>query len=150
MNRLFCYIFTSLVIAGVMAFGGVAMAMDPASERSDGFKASKRAAGVIQEALENGNVTAAIEPATSMAVFAARIPSLFPPGSNGGFFSKARDEIWRNFPDFEEKSRVFQARAQSLAELAASDHADSAQVADAFGKVMESCKDCHRTYKAGR
>lgn len=143
------YVVLTFVIVGALASGMPAIAADPASERGDGFKASKQAVSAIQDALENGNVVAVVEPATSMAVFAARIPGLFPVGSGGGFFAKARGEIWQNFADFEAKAKAFQTSAQSLADLSAAGGAELSQVVGAFGKVKEACKDCHSTYKAG-
>lgn len=141
-KQLLTLIFASITITS-------ASASDVVSEREAGFKASKRAVSAIKEALAEGNMAVVAASANSMAEFAERIPGLFPPGSKGGFFSAAKEGIWRSFPDFVEKSRSFQDTAQALATLAASPSPDKVAVDIAFTKVMEDCKACHRSYKKG-
>lgn len=137
----------ALVLSGFII--STAVASDVISERDHGFKGSKRAVANIKDALAEGDMTTIATSAKSMADFAERIPSLFPPGSKGGFFSAAKEEIWRNFPDFVQKSKSFQANAQALATLAASPTPDKAAVSAIFTKVTDDCKNCHQPYKKG-
>jgi cytochrome c556 len=135
----------ALILSSFIVFS--AGASDVISEREAGFKASKRAVSSIKDALADSNMAAVAASAKSMAEFAEQIPSLFPPRSKGGFFSAAKEEIWRSFPDFVEKSRSLQSDAQALAALAASPSPDKATINAAFVKVTEDCKTCHQAYK---
>ncbi|UCV17789.1 c-type cytochrome [Ferribacterium limneticum] len=137
----------ALILGGLII--SAAVASDVISERESGFKASKRAVATIKDALADGNMTTVAASAKTMAEFAERIPSLFPAGSKGGFFSAAKEDIWRNFPDFVQKSKNFQSNAQELATLASSPSPDKAAVSAAFAKVTENCKTCHQPYKKG-
>lgn len=60
--------------------------------------------------------------------------------------SEAKPEIWDNMDDFKSKMQTFEAEAAKLA-----DAAKTASALDAlkpqFGKVGQSCKDCHDEYK---
>lgn len=126
-----------------------ACASDVISERESGFKGSKRAVASIKDALANSNMETVAVSARTLAEFAERIPSLFPPGSKGGFFSPAKDDIWRNFPDFVQQSKSLQLNSQELATLASSPSADKNAVNAAFSKVIADCKTCHQSYKRG-
>ncbi len=137
----------TLILGGFII--STAGASDVVSERESGFKGSKQAVASIKDALADGNMAAIAGSAKTMAEFAERIPSLFPPRSRGGFFSAAKEDIWRNFPDFVQKSKSFQDNAQALATLAASPSTDKAAVNAAFAKVTEDCKTCHQSYKKG-
>jgi cytochrome c556 len=137
-----------LILGGLIL--SAAIAGDAVSEREHGFKNSKRAVTTIKDALSTGDMATVAASAKTMADFAERIPDLFPPGSKGGFFSAAKDDIWRDFPDFTQKSKTLQRDAQALATLAAAPSPDRAAVNAAFSNVTEDCKTCHQTYKKGR
>lgn len=141
-KQLIALIFSGFIIS-------TAGASDVISERESGFKGSKRAVATIRDALAEGNMATIATSAKAMAEFAERIPSLFPAGSKGGFFSAAKEDIWRSFPDFVQKSKSFQANAQALAALAAAPSPDKAAVSTAFAKVTDDCKTCHQPYKKG-
>lgn len=137
----------ALIVSGFII--STAGASDVISERESGFKGSKRAVATIKDALAEGNMATIAASAKTMAEFAERIPRLFPEGSKGGFFSAAKEDIWRSFPDFVQKSKNFQVNAQALAVLAAAPSPDKAAVNAAFAKVMDACKSCHQPYKKG-
>lgn len=137
----------TLILSGFIF--STAGAGDVIAERESGFKVSKRAVAGIKVALADGNMAAIVAPAKTMAEFAERIPSLFPAGSKGGFFSAAKEDIWRNFPDFVQKSNSFQSNAQALAALAASNSPDKAAVSAALSRVVDDCRACHQLYKRG-
>ncbi|UCV27433.1 c-type cytochrome [Ferribacterium limneticum] len=137
----------ALIVSGLII--STAGASDVISERESGFKGSKRAVATIKDALAEGNMATVATSAKSVADFAERIPSLFPAGSKGGIFSAAKEDIWRSFPDFVQKSKSFQVNAQALAALAVAPSPDKAAVNEAFAKVTADCKSCHQPYKKG-
>ena len=139
------------MIAGLalLVCSAPAWAGDVTDERSAGFKASKRAMAEIQEAIAAQDTGGTAARARDMAQFAARIPHLFPPGSSGGWFSGARSAIWDSFPDFERKAQSFASAAQALADLAETGTAERDRLLEAYARLGESCRDCHRPYKAG-
>ena len=67
-------------------------------------------------------------------------------GSDKGGKTEAKAEIWTNMDDFKKKMETFQTEATSLAEVAKG--GDLATIKPQFGKVGESCKACHKEYKA--
>ncbi|HVI52480.1 MAG TPA: cytochrome c [Candidatus Sulfotelmatobacter sp.] len=137
---------SALIFGSVMGFVTAVAAADPIADRVHGFKASKHSVEDIKDDLNAGDILAISALANSLADFGARIPSLFPPGSNQGK-TDARSEIWTNFPDFEGKAKTFETSARELADLTKTGTADKAQVAGTFAKVVDSCKSCHRSYK---
>jgi len=58
----------------------------------------------------------------------------------------AKQEIWDNMDDFKSKMETFQTEAAKLAEAAKTASAVDA-LKPQFGKVGQSCKDCHDNYK---
>ncbi len=137
---------SSLLVSGVMAsIAASAIAADPIDERVKAFKGAKQTVAQIKDGLAGGNNATVAEGAKSLATLGAHIPAMFPEGSNKGK-TDAKAEIWTNFPDFTAKAKAFEDRSNTLLQLASSG-ADKGQVSDAFGKVMESCKACHRSYK---
>lgn len=123
-----------------------ARAADPIEQREQDFKAAKRSVEQIKAGLGDNKPAAVAAAAQSLSDLGARIPGLFPPGSNQGK-TDAKAEIWTNFADFTAKAKTFQERADTLAQLAAAPGADRARLADAFDRMMASCKACHRAYK---
>ena len=84
-----------------------------------------------------------------MAVFAKSMPDLFPPGSEGGFFSGARKDLWTNFPDFVGKAKAFEQQANEMARLAGNAGTDKATLMGSYQKLKDTCVACHRSYKRG-
>lgn len=60
--------------------------------------------------------------------------------------SEAKPEIWDNMDDFKAKMQSFETEAGKLAEAAKTATAVDA-LKPQFGKVGQSCKDCHDKYK---
>src|SRR4051812_6655422 len=76
--------------------------------------------------------------------WAAAIPGLFPPGSQGD--SRARPEIWRNKADFDAKAAALEAAA---AELARRGEAGDAPGYAAQAKLVQAaCAACHTAYRS--
>lgn len=59
--------------------------------------------------------------------------------------SRAKDAIWENKKDFDEKLTTFQTASTALVEAAKTGDADKAKAA--FGDVGKSCKGCHTDYR---
>ena len=131
--------------AVMLSLAGTAVAADPVEERIKAFKGAKQSVSQIKDALGSGDTAALAGAARSLAALGERIPGLFPAGSLQGK-TEASPDIWKNVPDFNAQAKNFQDRAQTLARMAEAG-AGKAELADAFGKVAESCKACHRKYK---
>jgi cytochrome c556 len=146
-----------VALVGAGALASAVMAEDAAvdvkavrAEREAGFKANKRAVALIKDAIKSGDMAAIAKPAQDMAAFGENIPGLFPPGSQGGFFSPAKPQIWGNFADFQQKAQAFQTSAQALADeaqAAVSGTGDKARVEEAFKQLTGSCAACHDPYR---
>jgi cytochrome c556 len=59
--------------------------------------------------------------------------------------SRAKNAIWENKTDFDEKLTAFQTASTALAAAAKTGDADKAKAA--FGDVGKSCKGCHTDYR---
>jgi cytochrome c556 len=75
-----------------------------------------------------------------------RITSLFPPGSLDPATSRAKPEIWQQWPQFEANAKTLQSKATQLAATSqtGSAAAASAAVAD-LGKT--TCSTCHDAFR---
>lgn len=141
----------SLLAAGLMiGLMPIVSAADPANERIEGFKASKRGIARIEDAIQKGDAMTVVDQARLLAIFAEKIPSLFPEDAKGGFFSKAKGDIWENFPDFSQKANGFQVSSQQLEASARGDNVDVGVLTERLRAVQDSCVSCHRQYKKGR
>lgn len=142
---------SSLLLAiAALALAPLASAADPVRERIDGFKASKRSVATIEDAIAKGDKLTIAEQARMLAIFAEKIPDLYPSDAKGGFFSQAKGEIWQNFPDFVEKAETFQSSSQQLEQAAASSNPDVGLLSQRLRQVQNACSSCHKSYKRGR
>ena len=60
--------------------------------------------------------------------------------------SKVRPEVWMNWDDFKTKMSDFKQATSKLAKVAAGD--DLGAIKKQFGNTAETCKACHKEYKA--
>ena len=143
--------FSRFTLSSVLASGLIlsmtagAFAADPIDERVKAFKGAKQSVAQIKDGLSSGDNAAIAEAAKSLSALGGRIPGMFPEGSDQGK-TDARAEIWSTVPDFTSKAKALQGRSDALVQLA-STGAGKAELSDAFGKVIDSCKACHRSYK---
>jgi cytochrome c556 len=143
--------FRSLLAAGLMiGLMPIASAAGPVNERIEGFKESKHGIARIEDAIQKGDAIAVADQARLLAIFAEKIPSLYPEDAKGGFFSKAKSEIWENFPDFSQKAHAFQVSSQRLEASSRAGSVDVEVLAQRLRAVKDSCAACHRQYKKGR
>ncbi|RRV26122.1 c-type cytochrome [Stutzerimonas nitrititolerans] len=141
---------TALALMAVGLSGpAYAASNDPVDERKQGYKAAKKSVERIAEAIDAGDWVTLASSAQSLATFAERIPELYPAGSTGGFFNRAKGAIWTNFPDFVEKSQAFKQAADNLQQLAALPQSDREQLSQAHRELGDTCVACHRAYRSG-
>ncbi|MCG5239013.1 c-type cytochrome [Azospirillum doebereinerae] len=138
-----------IVIAATAALvltGGVALAQqDVIKARQDGFSDYKKAMGEIKDALGKDQLAAIVPVGQRIEAFAAKIPGLFPPGSDKGK-TGAKEVIWANFSDFTAKAKGAETAGKALADAAAT--GDKAATGQAFAALADACKACHQRYRA--
>ena len=141
-------VFSRIVLAAsaaLMLTGGAAFAQDVIQTRKAGFEDYKKAMGEIKDAVGKGDLAAVGPVADRIDAFAAKIPGLFPPGSDKGR-TAAKEVIWANFPDFTAKAQDLQTAAKALKVAAAS--GDKAATGKSFGAMADTCKACHQRYRS--
>lgn len=135
------------VLAGGVAFAD--SAADTIATRQAGYKKTGENANAIKKALESGSDLKAVAAnAQGIADWAAKIPTMFPPGSGpeAGVKTAALPEIWANKADFEKKAGDLHTAAAAL--VVALNTGDKAQAGPAFQAMGGTCGACHRTYRA--
>ena len=135
------------IAAGIAAYGADAQAQtDVIKERQDGFQAIRKQLGAVKSTVESGGpADAVVAPAEAIAAYAARIPGLFPQGSETGGDTKALATVWSDRTGFEAHAGDLETKALALAE--AGRGGDMAAVGAAFGAVGKSCGACHQDYR---
>lgn len=73
---------------------------------------------------------------------AAKLPGLFPPGSNTGVKNAASPKIWTDMAGFKAAAATFGADAK-----AALSATDTASFTPAFTKITKDCGACHGAYR---
>jgi cytochrome c556 len=82
--------------------------------------------------------------ALALAELSRHIPRLFPEGSDFGE-TKAKEEIWSQWPKFEQAAEEAKKATADFAAAAAT--GDAPHIANAFKAVGESCKGCHKDFR---
>lgn len=83
----------------------------------------------------------------SLAVFARtaeQAPELFPPGSDSGYDTEARETIWSDRAGFEQAFANF---GDAVAEAQAADIQSLEALQPQLQGVLKTCKDCHDSYR---
>lgn len=81
--------------------------------------------------------------AAAIKTGAARIPDLFPKGTNAAP-SEALPKIWVEWDKFKDMAEQLEKDADLLANA---DATDARSVKIGFAKIGKSCKDCHTEYR---
>jgi cytochrome c556 len=89
-----------------------------------------------------GDVKQLVPSARSLARWGRTLPSMFPPGSDGGH---AKPEIWSDRAGFEAAAAAFSDAARLLGEAAAAGDRDAFLAR--WTDVRGACGACHETYK---
>jgi cytochrome c556 len=100
-------------------------------------------AKVIGDALKAANTAPAVGAAEKIQADAGKIPALFPAGSTSPK-SRAKVEIWQQWPKFESDAKQLQMNAAVLATAAR----DGGDVAAAAHNLFDTCKSCHDQFRA--
>ena len=143
----------AMLAAAVLMAGGSAIFAHQAhehatrvvKERMDLMESMAKAQKAISQRLKARRDLELVKAdARSIRELAAKIPSLFPPGSRE-HPSEAKAAIWQNWPDFEKKARAVEAESEKLAATEARDV--KALTAQARA-LTDACGACHELYRA--
>ncbi|WP_374383542.1 cytochrome c [Dongia sp.] len=132
------------VAAVLFALGGAAQ-VAAESPREDAMKEMGKSMKAIKDLISAGGPAAdATDPAKKIAEIAAKIPDLFPQGSDTPD-DEAKADIWQNWDDFTAKGKSLQDEANLL--VSAAGGGDIATVGAQFEKVGGACGACHKAYR---
>jgi cytochrome c556 len=114
-------------------------------ERMDAMESMAKAMKSIAQKLKSKRGLELIKSeARSIQEGAAKMPSLFPSGTDG-HPSAAKPTIWTKWTDFEAKA---QELASESAKLAEGDTRDAKVLTSQVARVSQTCSSCHDTYRA--
>lgn len=114
----------------------------PIRDRHELMEGIGKNAKVIGAAVKFGKLEPVAEAAEKIQASAAKIPSLFPAGSTHEK-SRAKPEIWKNWPKFEENAKQLGVKAGALAKTSKGGGDVPAAAKDLFG----ACKSCHDDFR---
>lgn len=128
----------------------VAFAQDDSAqvERQEIMEDIGDAMGVLGKMVKGQTPYDATAATSSLQVFITETPEfldLFPAGSESGYETRAKPEIWQDMADFESKGQELVSAAEA-AMAPAEQGLDAFRAA--FGPIGQSCKGCHETYRA--
>jgi cytochrome c556 len=133
-------------MAQAQAPGTAVAPKDVIAARQAAFRLSASVFGGLKAAIASGaDVKPYAENAKALNEWAGAIPGLFPVGTETGFDTKAKPDIWSDNAGFRKAAADYAAATAKLAELADAD--DKAGFAAQFKEVGGTCGACHRTYK---
>lgn len=133
----------AVAIAAVL--GGAVAHVAAALPRNDAMKEMGKNMKAIKDIVTAGGPAADVSvPAQKIAEIAAKIPDLFPQGSDAAD-DEAKADIWQNWDDFTTKAKGLQNEAGMLASAAGG--GDIATVGAQFEKVGGACGACHKVYR---
>jgi cytochrome c556 len=114
----------------------------PILDRHELMKGIGKNAKVIGDAMKSGNFAPVGEAAEKIQTAAAKITALFPPGSTHAN-SRAKPEIWTDWPKFETGTKQLETSAGALASAAKS----GGNIPTAAQTMFDSCKSCHDQFR---
>ncbi|MCR9071216.1 MAG: cytochrome c [Alphaproteobacteria bacterium] len=118
---------------------------DVIDDRQRGFKQHVENMKAVKAAVESGNASAAVAPATAMVAFAKTVPSLFPEGSGTGD-TRALPAIWSDWAGFEKVAMEHVAAVEKL--QAAAQSGDASALGAQLKATGATCGACHKPYRA--
>jgi cytochrome c556 len=114
----------------------------PIRDRHELMEGIGKNAKVIGDALKAGNTAPVAGAAVKIEGAAEKIPALFPAGSTNPK-SRAKAEIWQQWPKFEAGAQQLQRNAAVLAGAAK----DGTDVHAAAHNLFDTCKSCHDQFR---
>ncbi len=136
---------TMLVLAcgaGAIAMSAEELPAGPIRERHQLMEGIGKNAKTIGDALKAGNTAPVAGAAQKIAADAAKITPLFPAGSTHPK-SRAKPEIWQDWPKFEAGVKQLQTNAAALAAAAQA----GSNVGGAAQGLFDTCKSCHDQFR---
>ena len=133
----------------LLASGSTSLAHEGATgivkQRMDEMEPIGRAVKRIIDRLKSERALAEIaREAEEIRAAAARMPSLFPPGSRDGH-SEATPAVWERWPEFVAAARALEGAAEKLAVTARS--GPDAAIAEQFRATTRACSGCHDVFR---
>ncbi len=128
--------------AGAVAMSAEELPAGPIRERHQLMEGIGKNAKAIGDALKAGNTAPVAGAAQQIAADAAKIAPLFPAGSTHPK-SRAKPEIWQDWPKFEADVKQLQTNAAALAAVAK----DGGNVGSAAQGMFDTCKSCHDQFR---
>jgi cytochrome c556 len=144
-------LFTVVLAGAAMVASGCASAQaqrQPAEYVADRQTLMKEHGDVwknIQDSAKANNLPAVASGADKLAQNAKKIPALFPPGSMTDK-SKAKPEIWKQWPEFEAAAKKLETESVKLRDTAKTGNAEATGgVMKDFGR--NACGTCHTPFR---
>nr|WP_298684772.1 cytochrome c [uncultured Dongia sp.] len=129
----------------VLAMGGVVATVAAETPRQDAMKEIGKNMKAIKGVIDAGGPAAdVVAPAQKIAEIAAKIPDLFPAGSDTAD-DEASAKIWESWDEFTAKAKSLGDEATLLA--SAGGGGDMATVGAQFEKVGGACGSCHKAFR---
>lgn len=118
----------------------------PVKTRQEAFKAILRAYEPMTQMVKEGS----IDPAKFAALSATFMTKRDGPWSHFGPDTnypptKAKPEVWQKVTEFDQAKGEFLAATDAM--HAAAQSGDRAKIEDAYGRVFQSCKACHDSFR---
>jgi len=138
---------SSLLVS--FAVAATVIAADPAATvkaRKDLMGTNSDSIKMIMAAVKSGKVGAKeIAAAATIHANASKIPGLFPSGTGREVIkTRAKDEIWKNFAQFE--SRAGNLSKVAAAFEAAAKSGNAGATSDAMRTLVGACNACHKQF----
>jgi cytochrome c556 len=114
----------------------------PIRDRQQLMEGMGKNAKAVGDALKAGNTAPVAGAAEKIQADAGKIAALFPPGSTNPK-SRAKAEIWQQWPQFESDAKQLQAKAAGLG-AAAKEGGDVRAVAQ---QLFYACRSCHDKFR---
>lgn len=135
-------VLASLVASTSLAHEEMNLPPGPIKDRHELMEQIGANSKKIGDALKVKDMKAIAPAAEAIAADAKKIPALFPAGSTGPK-SRAKPEIWQDFPKFEKSAADLSTSAAALAKAA-----QSGGDAGSAAKIMfGNCKGCHDAFR---
>ena len=134
-----------LIIVGSVAASfahKVDLPAGPIRDRHELMEGIGKNAKTIGDGMKSGNFAPVGPAAEKIQADAAKVDALFPPGSTDPK-SRAKPEIWANWPKFQAGTKELATTAGALAAAAQA----GSGVPQAAQKMFDSCKGCHEQFR---
>jgi cytochrome c556 len=138
---------TMLVLVGMLALARAGeraheLPAGPLRDRHELMERNGRDAKIIGDALKSGDLAPVGPAAERLRADAARIPALFLPGTTHPA-SRAKDEIWSHWDEFEALARELEEITGRIASAAR----DGGDVPAVASPLFGNCKTCHDRFR---